>query len=134
VAELVEHPRLWSFMPPGCEEHWLAAARPRMQALLEAQLGAEAPDVRARGLAIDAILSLPAHSLVRVRGGVRRVQGAMRTRLRTVASAGRSGDALPPAPVFPSRLTALNKPAGPPSWRTPKNLASGATCGAAWLR
>ena len=55
-------------MLPGCEEHWLAAARPRMQALLEAQLGAEAPDVRARGLAFDAILSLPAHSLVRVRG------------------------------------------------------------------
>ena len=100
VAELVEHPRLWSYMLPGCEEHWLAAARPRMQALLEAQLGAETPDVRARGLAIDAILSLPAHSLVRVRGGVRRVQGAMRTRLRTVASAARTGDALPPAPVF----------------------------------
>ncbi len=62
VAELVEHPRLWSYMLPGCEEHWLAAARPRMQALLEAQLGADTPDVRARGLAIDAILSLPAHS------------------------------------------------------------------------
>jgi hypothetical protein len=57
VAELVEHPRLWSFMLPGCEEHWLAAARPRIQALLEAQFGAETPDVRARGLAIDAILS-----------------------------------------------------------------------------
>ncbi len=71
-----------------------------MQALLEAQLGAEAPDVCPRGLAIDAILSLPAHSLVRVRGGVRRVQRAMRTRLRTVASAARTGDALPPAPVF----------------------------------
>ena len=70
-----------------------------MQALLEAQLGAETPDVRARGLAIDAILSLPTHSLVRVRGGVRRAQGAIRTRLRTVASAARTGDALPPAPA-----------------------------------
>ena len=99
MAELVEHPRLWSYMLPGCEEHWLAAARPRMQALLEAQLGADVPDVRARGLAIDAILSLPAHSLVRVRGGVRRVQGAIRTRLRTVASAARTGARMPPAPA-----------------------------------
>ncbi len=85
----------WSYVLPVCEEHWLAAARPRMQAFLEAQLGAEAPDVRARGLA----MSLPAHSLVRVRGGVRRVQGAMRRRLRTVASAARTGDAVPPAPA-----------------------------------
>ena len=64
LANMVEHERLWWFLPEGCNELWVAANRPRFQALVAAH---RANDARALGHALDAILATPAECLVRRR-------------------------------------------------------------------
>ena len=83
VSDIAEHGRLWNYILPGCEDYWLAAARPRFKAFADAH---HANNARDRGIAIDRILALPATSLVRKRGGRRRAARTIRRRLRTVAA------------------------------------------------
>lgn len=84
IADIASHAPVWDSVPRGCEDHWIAAARPRFRALIDA---CATNDLRARGQAIDGILVLAAQSLRRGRGGRRRLVSALRTRLNTVASA-----------------------------------------------
>ena len=81
LADIAEHPRLWWFCPADVEDHWIAAAASRFRRLLDS-----ADNVRDRGLAVDAILALPAQCFVRTRGGRRRTASALKTRLHTVAT------------------------------------------------
>ena len=90
----MEHARLWWYIPPGCGEDWVIACRPKFQQLLASH---EGKDFRARGHAVDAILAAPSESLVRKRGGRRRVAQTIRRRLRTVAAATRNGGRPPPS-------------------------------------
>ena len=95
-ASILEHERLWWYLPEGCSELWVAANRPRFQTLLAAH---RANDTRALGHALDAILATPAECLVRRRGGVRAV-ASIRRRLRTVAAAARRGTHAASGPVL----------------------------------
>ena len=105
IADIGEHGRLWWFIPNGCEDHWVTAARPRWQALLDAHTN---EDARARNSAVDHILVLPAMSLVRKRGGRRRTRNAIRRRLVAVAAP------IPPTvgSLYPRDQTLPQIPAG----------------------
>ena len=88
LAGLVEHQRLWWFLPTGCADLWIAANRPCFGALIAAHAAA---DPRAIGTAVDSILATPAECLVRSRGGRRQTVKSIRSRLRSSAASARQG-------------------------------------------
>jgi hypothetical protein len=78
-TQLATHARLWSRIPYGVEESWIATCRPKFMAFIAA---AEEGDLRERGYAFDQIMTTPASGLVRKRGGrrktVKRLQASLR--------------------------------------------------------
>ena len=79
--KLATHRRLYSSVPHGVENDWIAYARPAWMELIAAH---EQEDSRACGQAIDSILTLPARGLVRSRGGHKRRNLQLRAHLRNL--------------------------------------------------
>ena len=79
--QLATHRRLYSSIPHGLEDAWIAYARPAFINLIASQ---EQDDTRARGKAIDSILTLPARGLVRFRGGHKRRNKRLRAHLQNL--------------------------------------------------
>ena len=125
LADLAEHSRTWWFVPAGCEGHWITANQPRWRELIRSH---ERNDRRALGLAIDDILSLVADSLVRKRGGRRKMVKAVNRRLRSVAQGARGTLPLSSSDVHPLSLQEAAAFSPAQGWKAKLRRASERGC------
>ena len=94
--DMASHNRLWTTLPHGVHEQWLDSMRYYWESF---QVSHNDGQLQARGPALDEILRFPARTLVRMRGGRRRTQQAIRARLKRVATAARDPALSQPEPL-----------------------------------